>query len=658
MNFASKRSFLPSNEEELDEYFAQAQPISAAFSNESPSIQADTNVVIVKFGDLGVDSGHIFAGDAVFCAGCRVVLSRTSKDHIVFGADAAAASASASGSGSAVWTCEFCSHRNVVDVSQEEIPDQEMRDYVLSAASVSDDHKDKNGGSVIFCMDVSGSMCVTKEVIGSIQLKGTRSPSGFGSPQPGDAPLPRAGRSTWISRLQCMQAAVAEQISTWTKDCPGRRVGLVTFNNDVTVIGDGSSPPEVVAGAKLHDHAQLQEIGSRLALSRGVGEAGQTLSATLFAIEETGATALGPGLLVSIAMAAKEPGTRVVVCTDGLANVGLGSLDIKDPTQLATSRQWYEGVANFAKASGVTVSVISLKGDECSLEDLGTVAEITGGSVELVDPLDLTRNFSSFLAKPVVASNVSCTFLLHRGLKFRSVLEELTPNKAVRELGNVTEDTEIAFEYSMRSREAVAELAHLKALPFQVQMCFTKLDGMRCLRVLSKAQPVTNSRAASEEGVSMEILAANSAQQCARLAEIGDYAGARANVRAWEQLMNRSSRDSHQEAVVHQYSNVMSGFDKSVQQQQAASDNDMLLSAGLKSSSRSTDHAQSMKSRARMYRKDAQFAELSAFKHASPMKFSPAAALAASNVADTPAPAMKPPTVPAAPMKPHQGPKP
>lgn len=48
----------------------------------------------------------------------------------------------------------------------------------------------------------------------------------------------------------------------------------------------------------------------------------------LQAIEETGATALGPAIVTSVCMAAQgKPGSTVVICTDGLANVGLGAFD-------------------------------------------------------------------------------------------------------------------------------------------------------------------------------------------------------------------------------------------------------------------------------------------------------------------------------------------
>ena len=35
---------------------------------------------------------------------------------------------------------------------------------------------------------------------------------------------------------------------------------------------------------------------------------------------------MGPGVLASVAMASKgAPGSQVIVCTDGMANVGIGS---------------------------------------------------------------------------------------------------------------------------------------------------------------------------------------------------------------------------------------------------------------------------------------------------------------------------------------------
>jgi len=68
-------------------------------------------------------------------------------------------------------------------------------------------------------------------------------------------------------------------------------------------------------------------------------------------IEETGPTALGPAALTAIAMAGEgAPGSTVVICTDGLANVGLGAYDeAKTEQEKAKCNEFYERVAQFAQ---------------------------------------------------------------------------------------------------------------------------------------------------------------------------------------------------------------------------------------------------------------------------------------------------------------------
>ena len=57
---------------------------------------------------------------------------------------------------------------------------------------------------------------------------------------------------------------------------------------------------------------------------------------------------------------------------------------------------------------------------KCNLESLSKLAELTGGEVERVDPIDLTKNFASILSQPIIASNVVCKVKLHKGLQFRN----------------------------------------------------------------------------------------------------------------------------------------------------------------------------------------------------------------------------------------------
>jgi hypothetical protein len=44
-----------------------------------------------------------------------------------------------------------------------------------------------------------------------------------------------------VSRLETLQAAISSNIKKITKDSPNIKVGLVTFNSNVTIFGDCSS---------------------------------------------------------------------------------------------------------------------------------------------------------------------------------------------------------------------------------------------------------------------------------------------------------------------------------------------------------------------------------------------------------------------------------
>lgn len=193
-------------------------------------------------------------------------------------------------------------------------------------------------------------------------------------------------------------------------------------------------------------------------------------------LEETGPTALGPGLASAIAMAAQgAPGSSVILCTDGLANVGLGAFDeVRTKEQADLANVFYEQLGEFAKNKGVTVNIISIEGEECNIDSLSRLAELTGGSVERVDPIKLTKNFANVLQLPVIATNVVTKVKLHKGLEFRNEDPvNLSEDKTlmVRELGNVTEETEITFEYRLKSLKELikmedVDLTQLKNFPF------------------------------------------------------------------------------------------------------------------------------------------------------------------------------------------------
>jgi Mg-chelatase subunit ChlD len=90
---------------------------------------------------------------------------------------------------------------------------------------------------------------------------------------------------------------------------------------------------------------------------------------------------LGPALVSAIEIASTgSVGSKVIICTDGEANVGLGANYDQD---------FYNHISEYAKSKRVGVSVLSIKGDNCNLKLLGKVSQATNGLILKVDPQKL-----------------------------------------------------------------------------------------------------------------------------------------------------------------------------------------------------------------------------------------------------------------------------
>ena len=115
-------------------------------------------------------------------------------------------------------------------------------------------------------MDISGSMCVTQPVAGKHQLKGDKLREmaaamrqfGDGSDQFMNA----AERNiTYVSRIQCVKAAIDSQINDMANGAAERKLGVVTFNHEVQVIGDGTQDPITITGDHLNNFEYLENNG-------------------------------------------------------------------------------------------------------------------------------------------------------------------------------------------------------------------------------------------------------------------------------------------------------------------------------------------------------------------------------------------------------------
>ena len=264
---------------------------------------ADTNAIAICLGELS-NAAEVATGDAEFCEGCGAIFSNISNFNRKTG----------------VWTCEFCSHAEKVALEEEEIPKTASVDYLLEPGQSQEESEDD--GLVIFLVDVSGSMCVTSEVeelqsawadlrsnFESGQQQSNANARSELNPDGANQFLPGQKRNVqYLSRLSCVKAALDLHLKRLAKQHPKKRMCLITFSNEIAIIGDGAGNPVVIAGDKLNSYADLMDSGKRYDV-RKLGNAmnsGDSLSAKIKELQEGGATALGPALVVAVGMAQNE----------------------------------------------------------------------------------------------------------------------------------------------------------------------------------------------------------------------------------------------------------------------------------------------------------------------------------------------------------------
>ena len=150
-------------------------------------------------------------------------------------------------------------------------------------------------------------------------------------------------------------------------------------------------------------------------------------------------------MLSSLEIAAKgSPGSSVILCTDGLANIGIGQLEPYSEEK----KQFYIELGEWAKSKNITVNIITIKGEGCKMEAIGKLAELTNGNVKVVNPEKLSDDFANVLKDEVVGLNVEVKVMLHRAMTFRNEQAENLKDEGrilQKLIANATKNTRVSF---------------------------------------------------------------------------------------------------------------------------------------------------------------------------------------------------------------------
>ncbi len=424
-----------------------------------------------------------------------------------------------------VWECDFCSRANRVDASEPELTEFQRgatMDFLVRPASKTDEAAAEGGRTTVFVVDTSGSMSVSEAVAGHQVPQRARDKrrAEFGElVQRGEGlgGMGERGAGSHMSRLELLQAAVEQAVhEVYAKDA-GARVGIIAFASDVLLLG-GAEGPVTVAGDKLSSFEALNDI-----VWSPVARPKADVLRDLYGLTESGQTALGPALL--LAVRSVPFGGTVTLCTDGLANVGVGRLD--DAAFLEDSRQQLLEMGEQCRLGGVTTNLFALGDEGVGLATLAIVAEQSHGKVVRIGPTELRlAGGGGGGGEAVIASQVLTMAVLPRGMRFVGEADDEQESRhwLVKDCGVVHDRSDAAtFAFGFRPKSE-HDLSGVARLPFQVQVLFSLADGSQVVRVVTASLTLSETGAAADAEVVAKSAADRIAGLCrqARLSEAAE----------------------------------------------------------------------------------------------------------------------------------------
>ncbi|KAM4524602.1 circularly permutated Ras protein 1-like isoform 2-T2 [Odontesthes bonariensis] len=478
---------------------------SSTESADKGPLPGNPNVVLVSLGKmLSEEREQPTQGEPTFCSQCGSVLN-TCHDNVVE-------------------VCCFCQYCNFISSPSALLHPLNAHQDGLFLLMPNEKPLCAVDTLLLICIDVSGSMSITSQV------------------SEGENNIKR-------SRLKFVQEAVLQCVQKLSEQQLDTRVGLITFSYQVTMHGYENFTSRSLCGAELNDRDCLKEAAASFPSPPPLTRTKDCLQRQVMRLSANGATALGPAALLAIAMASRQPGSKVIICTDGKANTGLGNLEEEDNDEctLLSSTIFYQELGEYAANQGVTVSVMSIEGTDCRLDELGRLADRTGGKVVIASPNRLYTEFDQIIQNRTIATHCSLTLLLPKSLCMKG--EREAGHKATKEVGNVNPETEITFQFGANGQDAeVPAPAPGSCVSIQLQIRYKHRNGQTMLRVLTADRHVSDDSSAVLSSLSVAIIQLNSSQASAALAVRGRFLDATREGELQLKLIEKAIEHNHNAA--------------------------------------------------------------------------------------------------------------
>ena len=374
--------------------------------------------------------------------------------------------------------------------------------------------------------------------------------------------------TNYVSRLDLVKLSIENNIKSLLEHSPNVKVGIVSFGSDIEVKGDCLSNVMRIKEKDMNNENKIISIGEENTnlIKNSIKQSSESIIKSLREIEEEGSTALGPAVLLSLSLLKNAKiGSRIFLCTDGMSNLGIGSLE----ENKEKAKEFYTKIGNMAKEKGVVISLITFEDSESEIYILKNMVELSGGEIIRVNPSQILEGFNDLLENNVIASDVEVKLNLNKCMTFRDeekinmINDESTYSKKI---GNAAKETETYHELKFKSSIKLAEYKDidfdkLDNLVFQVEIKYKKTDGKKYIRVITQNLEVSDNKDMVNKQAKMNIISTLQSRKSAKLAGQGNLMDAQAQIHvARNFLFSNSNLNQNNQQIFHQFNRNMNSF--------------------------------------------------------------------------------------------------
>lgn len=347
-------------------------------------------------------------------------------------------------------------------------------------------------------------------------------------------------------KLEAVKHALVQAVHELTADHPKTNFVLVPFSTNVDVRINPEIQESIPDGPHFFKEEAMTAKVAEI-LKKGpmfpIEQVYEKWTNIIKSMHDSSSTALGPALFIGTQLISEsqktekvKAGGKVLLLTDGLANVGIGSVEqLKGPED--KNRIFYHRVAEFCVQNNIIVDIIAVRdndgGNTVALDIIGKVTDYTGGQMVFITSEQIESAFGELHRTNYIARNVALKvfapeFLQLVEIQGAELLEALpTKNGVPIRLGAIYADREIYLKFKQKD----IKLPVGTKIPIQYQLDYLDSGNAHRVRLFQQNIEIANDSKEFEKNFDAKVASAYEMARAAKYSKEGDLSKAKAQVK-------------------------------------------------------------------------------------------------------------------------------